>query len=189
MVNFSFKTDLKIVITLERHLNKLFERDKRVTAIPDNPEAFINIYDRPFISYQEINLTKDADPYFTGILRSETALRQGVLPSPYQQLFDITAGAETFTCTFKGAQRQFDWLEISVVYDKSFQHTTIYDSYDLELALKLIQTIKFENTTTTYSLNGKLLYNFEKDDDKNILYKMFIAKLMQWLQYCTPNKI
>ena len=63
-----------------------------------------------------------------------------------------------------------------VVYDKSFQHTTIYNSYDLELASKLIQSIKFENTTTNYSLTGKLLHDFEKDDDKNILYKIFIAK-------------
>ena len=84
--------------------------------------------------------------------------------------------AHSFTYTFKGTQRQFDWLDISVVYDKSYQHTTIYDSYDLKLASKLIQTIKFENTTTTYSLTGKLSNDFEKDDDKNILYKMFIAK-------------
>ena len=63
-----------------------------------------------------------------------------------------------------------------VVYDKSFQHTTIYNSYDLELASKLIQSIKFENATTNYSLTGKLLHDFEKDDDKNILYKIFIAK-------------
>ena len=112
-------------------------------------------------------MTKTADLYFTGILRSEAALRQGVLPSPYQQLFEIATGGQTFTCTFKGAQRQFDWLEILVVYDKSFQHTTIYDSYDLELASKLI---------ATYSLTRKLLYGFEKDDNKNILYKMFIAK-------------
>ena len=57
-----------------------------------------------------------------------------------------------------------------------FQHTTIFDSFDLQLASKLIQTIKFENTTTTYSLTRKFSYDFEKDDDKNILYKMFIAK-------------
>ena len=120
-------------------------------TIPENPDAFINIYDRPFISYQEIHLTKNVNYYFTGFLRSETALRQGVLPSPYQQLFEIATCAQTFTCTSKSAQRQLDWLEISVVYDKSFQHTTIYDSYDLELALKLILSIKFENTTTTYS--------------------------------------
>ena len=48
-------------------------------------------------------------------------------------------------------KENFDWLEISIVYDKSFHHTTIYDSYHLEIASKLIKTIKFENTSTTYS--------------------------------------
>ena len=147
-----------------------------MTAIPENPDALIQFYDRPYISYQEINLTKGADIYFTGILRSETALRQGVLPSPYQQFFEINTGTQSYTCTFKGAQRQFDWLEISIVYDKSFQHTTIYDSYDLEMASKLIRTIKFENTSTTYGITGKLSFDLEKDDGKNILYKMLVAK-------------
>ena len=175
LVNFAFKTDLRIIIT-ERNLNKFFESNKKVSTVPENPGAFINIYDSPFISYQEINLTKNADLYFTGILRSETALRQGVLPAPYQQEFEIAVSTQSFTCTFKGAQRQFDWLEISVVYNKSYQHTTIYDSYDLEIASKVLQSIKFENTATTYSLTRKLLHDFKKDDDKNILYKTFITK-------------
>ena len=142
-----------------------------MTAIPDNPDALIQFYDRPYISYQEINLTKGTDIYFTSILRSETALRQGVLPSPYQQLFEINTGAQSFTCTLKGAPRQFDSFEISIVYDKSFQHTTIYNSYDLEIASKLIKTIKFENTSTTYSLTGKLWFDIEKGDNKNIFIK------------------
>ena len=75
-VNFAMKTDTRIIITLERNLNKLFESNKNVTAIPENPDVLINIYDRPYVSYQEINLTQGADIYFTGILRSETALRQ-----------------------------------------------------------------------------------------------------------------
>ena len=37
-------------------------------------------------------------------------------------------------------------------------------------------SICISSSTTTYSLIGKLLHDFEKDDDKNILYKMFIAK-------------
>ena len=113
--NFLFKTDTKIILTLERNMNKLFESNKKVTAIPENPDALIQFYDRPYISYQEINLTKGADIYFTGILRSETALRQGVLPSPYQQLFEVNTGTQSFTCTFKGAQRQFDWLAVSIM--------------------------------------------------------------------------
>ena len=111
LVNFWFKTDLRFIITLERNMSRLFESNKKVTAIPNNPDAFINVYDRPFIAYQEINLTQAADLYFTGILRSETALRQGVLPALYQKIFEITQGTQSFTCTFKGAQRQFDWLD------------------------------------------------------------------------------
>ena len=160
LVNFSFKTDLRIILTLERNMNKLFESNKKVTAIPDNPDALIQFYDF----------------YFTGILRSETALRQGILPSPYQQLFEVNTGTQSFTCTFKGAQRQFDWLEISIAFDISFHHATIYNSYDLELASKLIKIIKFENISITYSLTGKLSYDLEKEGDKNILYKMLVAK-------------
>ena len=83
-INFAEKTDTRIILTLERNLNKLFETNKKAATIPENPDAFINIYDRPYISYPEINLTQQADLYGTGILRSETALRQGV----YQYLLN-----------------------------------------------------------------------------------------------------
>ena len=118
---------------------------------------------------------RSADLYFTGILRSETGLRQSVLPVPYRQEIEVNTGTQDLTCTFKGAQRQFDWLEILIVYDKSYQHTTIYDSYDLELSAGLIQSLKFENTSSTYSLAGKLSYDLEKEDDKPLIYKMFVA--------------
>ena len=91
-VNFAMKTDNRILITLEKNLNKLFKSNKKVAAIPDNPDALIQIYDRPYISYQEISLTQGDDRYLTGILRSETALRQGVLPSPYQQVYEVNTG-------------------------------------------------------------------------------------------------
>ena len=143
-------------------MNKLFETDKKAASIPDEPDALIQFHDRPYIAYEEINLTKTMDIYLSGILRSEQALRMGVLPSPYQQEFEIATGTQSLTVTFKGAQRQFEWLEISVVYDKSYQHLTIYDSYDLELAAKLIKSVKFENTSTTYSLTGKLEYDVKK---------------------------
>ena len=96
LLNFSFKTDLRIIITLERSLNKLFESSKKETTIPENRDALINIYDRLFISHQKINLTKTVDLYFTAILRSETALRQGVLPAPYQHLFEIATGTQFY---------------------------------------------------------------------------------------------
>ena len=43
--NFTIKTDTKCIITLERNMNKLFESNKKVTAIPSEPDALIQIYD------------------------------------------------------------------------------------------------------------------------------------------------
>ena len=174
-VNFSVNTDTRINIILQRNLNKLFESNKVATAIPENPDAHINFFARPYIGYQETHLTQQAGLYQNGILRSRTALRQGVVPAPFQQEFEVAVGTQNFTCLFQGAQRQIDWVELSILYDKSYHHETIYDSYDVELAPKLIKTIKFDNASTTYSLTGQIEYNLEKEDDRNILYKMLAA--------------
>ena len=39
----------------------------------------------------------------------------------------------------------------------------------------MIQSIKFENTTSTYSLTTKLEYDYKNQDEKTMLYKMFVA--------------
>ena len=44
LVIFSAKTDTKIMITLERNVNRLFEFNKKVTAIPDSPDVLINLW-------------------------------------------------------------------------------------------------------------------------------------------------
>ena len=175
LCNFPIQTDTKITITLERDLNKLFESNKKVTAMPANPDGVIRFHDRPYISYQELTLTAVYETYLKTILRSESALRMGVLPAPFQQLFEINTGAQSYMVTFTGAERQFDCLEILLTYDKCYQHVTIYDSYDIELAAKLIQSVRFENTSKTYSLTGKLEYDFKNSDDENLLHKMFVA--------------
>ena len=88
-VNFTMKTDTKWLFTLQRSMNKLFETIKKAAAIPDEPGALIQFNDRPYILYQEISLSKTFNVYLSGILRSQTALRMGILPAPYQQLFEI----------------------------------------------------------------------------------------------------
>lgn len=41
--------------------------------------------------------------------------------------------------------RKFDWLEISLIFDKSIQHVSIFDRYNTELASKIIGKVKVEN--------------------------------------------
>ena len=99
----------------------------------------------------------------------------GVLPNPFQQTFEINAGSQTVSVDFLGASRQFDWLEISLMYDKSYSHETVYDSYDLELAANLIESVKFVNASKAYTLTGKIAYDVNNKDENFLLYNMFVA--------------
>ena len=99
---------------------------------------------------------------------------QGVLGSPYQQEFEIAKGTQDFTCTFKkvlndnSTGQKYQFYD---VYDKYYVH----DNYDVELGSKIIKSLKFEDTSSTYSLSGKLPFDLETDEVKNLLYEMFVA--------------
>ena len=56
--------------------------------------------------------------------------------TPLQKTYEINIGQDSIDIDFLGANRQFDWIEISLVYEKSDKHTTIYDSYNHKLAVK-----------------------------------------------------
>ena len=56
--------------------------------------------------------------------------------TPIQKTYEINIGQDSIHVDFLGANRQFEWLEMSLVFDKSNKHTTLYDSYNVELATK-----------------------------------------------------
>ena len=60
-----------------------------------------------------------------------------------------------------------------MVSDKSDQHQTVYDNYDVELAAKYMQLLVLGNASN--SLTGQLEYNVSNEDEKHCLYQMFVA--------------
>ena len=79
---------------------------------------------------------------------SNKTLRTGMQKTPYQKHYKINSGASSYKREFTGANRQFHYLEISLVYNKSDAHKTIYDSYNLELALTLIKNVELQTLQT-----------------------------------------
>ena len=75
--------------------------------------------------------------------------------SPLQKTYEMSIGTDTINVEFYSSNRQFDWLEISLVYDKSDKYLRIYDYYNNELAAKLIKSVALENFTDAYSLTNK----------------------------------
>ena len=67
---------------------------------------------------------------------SKKILRMGIQNLRFKKTYEISLGSDNLTVGFYGSNRQFDWLELSLVYDKSDKHLTIYDSYNVELTAK-----------------------------------------------------
>ena len=155
------------MFTLENNLNRLFETKAKLDKIPNEPDVQIIFHETPYISYPQITLDDNFLAYLNAILRSRSILRTGVILSPYQQSFDINVGPRSLKVNICGLNKQIEWLDIYLVFDKSDKHQIVCDSYDVELAAKYVQLLALENASTTYSLTNK--------DDKCWLCQMFVA--------------
>ena len=152
-INFPTKTDYRTKLFLETKMEKLFESRKVLAAGAAIPitDTKIIFKKAPFIQYKQILLDKNFRHLET-IIVSKKILRMGAQKTPLQKTYEISAGTDSLNVEFLGSNRQFDWLEISIVPGKSDKHTTIYDSYNRELASQEIKTLKLTNFTEIYSL-------------------------------------
>ena len=62
--------------------------------------------------------------------------------TPIQKTYENNIGQDSINIDFLGSNGQFDWLEISMVYDISDKHTRIYNSYNVEFGSKHIKSVK-----------------------------------------------
>ena len=126
-INFPTKIDYRIKLFLETDMGKLFESRKPLaanTAIP-NPDAQIIFTKAPFVKYEQILLDENFRQHLETIMVSKKILRMGAQKTPIQKTYEIQKGSDTLNIEFLGANRQFDWTEISVVPDKSDKHKTL----------------------------------------------------------------
>ena len=52
----------------------------------------------------------------------------GTQKTSIQKLYEINIGQDSLDIDALGANRQFEWIELSLVYDKSDKQTIIFDS-------------------------------------------------------------
>ena len=76
---------------------------------------------------------------------SKKILRKGAQKTPMHKTYEINVGQGTFNIDFLGANRQFGRLELSLVYNKSDKHNTIFDNVEMES--KKIKSVKLTNCT------------------------------------------
>ena len=74
----------------------------------------------------------------------------GIQKFPLLKTYQMPARRESIN-----VYRQFEWLEILLVYYKSNKHLTIYNSYNVELASKTFLSVSLENFTEACSLTNQ----------------------------------
>ena len=92
-----------------------------------------------------------------------------------QKTYEIKQGSDSLNVEFLGANRQFDWIEISIVLDKSNKQTSICDNYNREMAAQLIKTLQLSNFTEINSLTNEKRCNIDNLTQKHLLYKQLVA--------------
>ena len=156
-INFPTKIDYRIKLFLETNMERLFESRKALATNAKIPsvDAEIIFTRASFIQYEQILLDKDFRQHLETIMVSKKILRIGAQKTAIQKTYEIQKGSESLNVEFLGANRQFDWIEISIVPDKSDKHKTIYESYNREMTAQLIKTLKLTNFTELYSLTNE----------------------------------
>ena len=183
LVNMPTAFNTKIFIHLEQTLSKLFESKAKLpntatgaaAALPTTqPDANIYFSSMPYLQYAQIKLNDTFNKYKTKALQLKRVLRTGIKPTPYQKTCEVNTRAQSHVVEFKGANKQFSFIEISLVYDKSEQHNSVYDSYNIELAATRIASVQLENLNNKYGeINKK--YDLTDEHDRYMMYRNFVA--------------
>ena len=177
-VNQPIRFYTKWRITFEQDMQRLFEANTNLGAaagLPDTIDAKIILKSTPYLLYTQFKLDTNFRNYLETALVSESKLRTGIQKTPYQKSYELIAGAQSRTINFKNVLKQFSFLEISLVYDRSDKHLSIYDSYNAEVASTQIKSIKLQNASNTYSEFNTVKFDLEDEEDRYTLYNAFVA--------------
>ena len=158
-------------------MEKLFESRKSLAANAAIPgvDAEIIFTKAPFVQYEQILLDKNFRQHLETIMFSKKNLRMGAQKTPIQKTYEIQKRSDSLSVEFLSANRQFDWVEISIVPDKSNKYTTTYDSYNREMAAQLIKSLRLTNFSDLCSLTNEKKYSRDNLIQKHLLYKQFLA--------------
>ena len=182
-MNQCFNFNPKFTLTLETEVRKPLETNLNSNNLPTSVDAEIINNLVPYIQYEQIELDDNFRTYLEGTLISKHVFRSGTKTTPYQKTYKIVRGTQSHVVDFRGSNKQFSFLKISLVCDKIDQHKSIYDSYNVEIASTKIKSLKLGNTANSYSTFNSVKFDLDCDHDKYLLYCQFVA----W--YCTGSSI
>ena len=155
-------------------MQRLFETNvnQAVDVLPRTVDAEIIFTSAPYIMYEQLKLDRNYWTYLEdvmlskGVFRTKPELEFSIKPTPYQKSFELVFDTESRVVNFQAANKQFSFLKIPLVYDRSDQHRSVYNSYNTELASTKIKSVHLENASNTCSSINTVKFNTRHAYDK-----------------------
>ena len=130
----------------------------------------ITWHNMSFIHFEQSRLNNNFRQFLETYLLAKKVFWMNVNKMPLQNSSELVVSIKTFTVDFIVAYRQFDWLEISLVYNKKRETYHSLRWYNLERANAFIQNVLIENASNIYSVSNKLKYYIKVATQKYTLY-------------------
>ena len=177
LVNQPVKFNKNWLIIFEQDYQKIFETNANQAndALPTRVDAKIILTATPYLLFEQCQLDDNYRAYLEGIMISNKVLTTGIKKTPYQKTYELVAGAHSRTTTFESSNKEFSFLEISLLFESSRQHKSIYDSYNAEVAATGVSSIRLENASDTYNEFNTVKLDLTDEHDKHITYTTFIT--------------
>ena len=115
-------------------MNELFETNANNASPPPTVDAGIILTSTPHLQYEQIELDPNFRAYIESTLTTSSVLRIGIPKILYQKTFEVNVSSQSHIVDFKGANKQFSLISVSLVDDKSNEHINVCDSYNIESA-------------------------------------------------------
>ena len=163
---------MKIICTLETKISKLFESNKQFSALPTTEsDVQIKYHAVPFIQYEQIRLNTLYKQYLQTNLLSKSVFRTGLQKLLLKKSYELASSSHFYRKCFDDANKQYDWLDTSLVFHKNDQNTTIFENCKTEFKSTFLRKAKVENITNTYSVANVPEFDLNDKGQKHQIYK------------------
>ena len=87
---------------------------------------------------------------------------------------EMLISSQNFMVDFRAEYRQFDWIEISLVYIGNDKHNTVYNCYNLEKASTFIQSVSLKYILQFYSIANQLRLDVNNSTYNHLMYMQLV---------------
>ena len=129
---------------------------------------------KPFVRVSSFNTTNEYETIFNALMSSKGSYTLHDFFDKKKVVYDLPMNLKNFQFTLPDSGIQFSHLAFQLLTTESYQHDSMYDTYDTNYALNNIKKLEIEGIYDNEKLIRKK-WNLDDKDDQNEIYQNYLA--------------